>query len=92
MRCRLICLLQLDEFLEKTFVFPSEASVFAWFVAREALAALDVSLEFNPSLRRLGLRPRDHGCGPDRFISRSARKTLLCRFAIHCRPLEVTLR
>ena len=34
----------------------------------------------------------DHGCGPDRFISRSARKTLLCRFAIHCRPLEVTLR
>ena len=37
-------------------------------------------------------RPRDHGCGPDKFISRSARKTLLCRFAIHCRPLEVTLR
>src|SRR5687768_9535264 len=33
-----------------------------------------------------------HGCGPDRFISRSARNTLLCRFAIHCRPLDVTLR
>jgi hypothetical protein len=31
-------------------------------------------------------------CGPDRFTSRSTRKTLLWRFAIHCRPLEVTLR
>jgi hypothetical protein len=31
-------------------------------------------------------------CGPDRFNSRSARNTLLCRLAIHCRPLEVTLR
>src|SRR5215212_3933769 len=28
-------------------------------------------------------------CGPERFTSRSARKTLPCRFAIHWRPLEV---
>ena len=31
-------------------------------------------------------------CGPDKLTSRSARKTLLCRLAIHWRPLEVTLR
>src|SRR5436305_1202485 len=31
-------------------------------------------------------------CGPERLTSRSARKTLLWRFAIHCRPLDVTLR
>ena len=45
--------------------------------------------------RRHGIGARaghDHGCGPDKFISRSARKTLLCRFAIHCLPLDVTLR
>ena len=31
-------------------------------------------------------------CGPLRLSSRSARKILLYRVAIHCRPLDVTLR
>ena len=30
--------------------------------------------------------------GPHKLRSRSARKTLLYRLAIHCRPLDVTLR
>ena len=30
--------------------------------------------------------------GPRKLRSRSARKTLLYRLAIHCRPLDVTLR
>ena len=31
-------------------------------------------------------------CGPERLGSRSARKILLCRLAIHRRPFDVTLR
>jgi hypothetical protein len=36
--------------------------------------------------------PRSQRCGPERFSSRSARKILLWRLAIHRRPFDVTLR
>jgi len=37
--------------------------------------------------------PKDtYCCGPQSEMFRSAWNTLLCKFAIHCRPLAVTLR